>query len=88
MAFALCCSILHGKVHGRTIEIIEDLGLGDGQEVEVQVQVLKPPLQPGEGLLRTEGALADDTEWDAIMEEIYQARKVERQPPIPDLGEP
>ena len=36
----------------------------------------------------TEGALADDTEWDAIMEEIHQARKADRRPQIPDLGEP
>jgi hypothetical protein len=35
---------------------------------------------PGEGFLRTEGALADDPEWDSIMEEIHQARKVERRP--------
>jgi hypothetical protein len=80
---------MHGKVHGRTIELDEDLGVADGQEVEVQVRVLpKPGRKPGEGFLRTEGALADDSEWDAIMEEIYQARKRDRRPQIPDLGEP
>jgi acyl carrier protein len=36
--------------------------------------------QSGEGIRRTEGALADDTEWDAIMEEIQQARRRERRP--------
>jgi hypothetical protein len=80
---------LHGKVHGRTIELDEDPGVAEGQEVEVQVRVLpKAGGKPGEGLLRTEGALADDTEWDAIMEEIYQARKRERRSQAPDLGEP
>lgn len=80
---------IHGKVHGRTIEVNEDLGLNDGQEVELQLRVLaETPRKPGEGFLRTEGALADDTEWDAIMDEIHQARKVERRPPVPDLGEP
>lgn len=80
---------MHGIVHGRTIELDEDPGVAEGQEVEVQVKVIpKTPRTPGEGFLRTEGALADDTEWDAIMEEIYRARKVERRPPIPDLGEP
>jgi len=80
---------MHGIVHGRSIELDEDLGVADGQEVEVQVTVIsKKPRKPGEGFLRTEGALADDTEWDAIMEEIYQARKLERRPQIPDLGEP
>jgi hypothetical protein len=33
---------LHGKVHGKTIELDEDLGVVDGQEVEVQVTMLKP----------------------------------------------
>lgn len=80
---------LQGKVHGRTVEVNEDLGLRNGQEVEVRVSVLaQSARQPGEGLLRTEGALADDTEWDAIMEEIRQARKSERRLPVPDLGAP
>ena len=80
---------LHGKVHGRTIELEEDLGVPEGQEVEVQVKALRQTAgKPGEGFLRTEGALADDSEWDAIMEEIYQARKRERRPEIADLGEP
>ena len=36
----------------------------------------------GEGILRTAGALADDPEWDTIMEQIYQDRKVERRPQV------
>jgi len=52
------------------------LGVAEGQEVEVQVKVItKVARTPGEGFLRTEGALADDTEWDSIMEEIHQERK-------------
>ena len=79
---------IHGTVHGKTIELDEDLGVAEGQEVEVQVRVIcKTARKAGEGFLRTEGALADDTEWDAIMEEIYQARKLDRRPQIPDLGE-
>ena len=81
---------IHGKVHGKTIELEEDLGVPDGQEVEITVRLIssRSGHHPGEGFLRTEGALADDTEWDAIMEEIYQARKRDRRPEIPDLGEP
>ena len=45
---------LHGKVHGKTIELDEDLGVVDGQEVEIQVtivQTTKPPRPPiSEGL--------------------------------------
>jgi hypothetical protein len=67
---------LHGKVHGRIIELDEDPGMGEGQEVEVQVRALpRTDRKPGDGFLRTEGALADDTEWDAIMKEIYEERK-------------
>lgn len=79
---------IHGRVHGRTIELDEDLGVAEGEEVEVQVRVVpRPSRRPDEGLLRSEGALADDPEWDDIMDEIYRARKQERRPPIPDLGD-
>jgi hypothetical protein len=79
---------MHGRIHGRTIELDEDPGVAEGQEVEVQVRVLpKTGRKPGAGFLRTEGALADDTEWDAIMEEIYQDRKHDRRPQVPDLGD-
>jgi len=27
---------LHGKVHGKTIELVEDPGVAEGQEVELQ----------------------------------------------------
>ncbi len=33
---------LHGKVRGKTIEFDEDLGLVDGQEVEVQMKMIRP----------------------------------------------
>ena len=80
---------LHGTIHGRMIELNEDPGIDEGQQVEIQMKVMAETRHnAGEGFLRTEGALADDTEWDAIMEEIHQARKLERRPQIPDLGEP
>jgi hypothetical protein len=67
---------IHGKVHGKTIELEEDLGVPEGQEVEVQVKLIaKTAREPGDGFLRTKGALADDTEWDAIMGEIHRERK-------------
>lgn len=79
---------IHGKVRGRTIEFDEDIGIADGKEVEIQVKELVAPVNiPGDGLLRTEGALADDTEWDAIMEEIHRSRKSERNTPVAELGD-
>ncbi len=37
--------ILHGIVHGRFIEVVEDLGLSDGQAVELIVTA-DPPQDP------------------------------------------
>ena len=71
---------VHGKLHGRTIELTEDLGLAEGQEVEVRVEVVPVGKSWGEGILRSAGILADDPDWDDIMEEIYQARKQARRP--------
>ena len=34
---------LHGKVHGKTIELDEDPGVAEGQEVEVQMKVVPRP---------------------------------------------
>jgi hypothetical protein len=71
---------VHGKIHGKTIELMEDLGLAEGQEVEVRVEVVPAGKTWGEGILRSAGILADDPYWDDIMEEIYQARKQARRP--------
>jgi hypothetical protein len=76
----LMTKTLHGRIHGNTIELDEDVGIAEGQEVEVQVKLVQPTRKWGEGILRTAGALADDPHWDEIMEEIHQARKVERRP--------
>ena len=34
---------IHGKIHGRIIELDEDPGAAEGQEVEVQLKVIEPP---------------------------------------------
>ncbi len=54
---------LHGKVRGNTIELDEDLGMVDGQEVEIQltiVQTTKPPRPPiSEGLAKIYAILGE-----------------------------
>lgn len=76
---------IHGTVYGKTIELDEDLGVAEGQEVEIQVTlVVKSHRVPGEGFARTEGALADDADWDAIMDEIHQARN--KVPPLSSIS--
>jgi hypothetical protein len=73
--------VLRGVVHGNVIELEEDAGILEGEHVEVIVRRVGPrDEKPGEGFLRTEGALGDDSEWDTIMEEIQQSRKHERRP--------
>jgi hypothetical protein len=74
--------IVNGTLHGKTIELDEDLGIAEGQAVEVQVKIVPQKREWGEGILRTAGALAGDSEWDAAMEEVYQARKQDRRPMI------
>jgi hypothetical protein len=73
--------ILHGKVNGRTIEFDEDLGMAEGQAVEVEVKIAQPAKKWGEGILRSAGGWADHPEMDAIMEKIHQERKLERRTP-------
>ena len=71
---------LHGKVHGKTIELDEDLGVNEGQDVEIQVKIVQPAKKWGDGILRSAGGWVDYPEMDAIMEKIHQDRKLERRP--------
>ena len=49
----------HGKIHGKTIELDEDLGVPEGQEVEVQVRVLPSPPPMSEGLAKIYAILGE-----------------------------
>jgi hypothetical protein len=51
-----------------------------GQQVEIEIRVVRKTAPWGEGLNRCAGILAHDPDWDAVMEEIHQARKLERRP--------
>ncbi|MBS0260314.1 MAG: hypothetical protein JSS02_00030 [Planctomycetes bacterium] len=69
---------LHGTVHGRTIELNEDLGVAEGQQVEIQVKLIPPARKWGEGIIRSAGGWVEHPEMDAIMENIHRDRKLER----------
>jgi hypothetical protein len=77
---------VQGVIHGRTVELTDDPGVEDGQQVTITIQTIPPSRPWGEGILRTAGALADDPEWDVIMEKIYQDRKRNRRPQMEDGG--
>ena len=66
---------IHGKVCGRTIELDEDLGILDGQEVEVTVRPVKARRPWGEGIKRSAGVAADEPEFDEVFQQIARDRK-------------
>ena len=74
--------IIYGVVHGKTIELDEDLGVAEGQTVSLQIKIiaLATSVKWGEGILRSAGGWADYPEMDAIMEKIQHDRKLERRP--------
>jgi hypothetical protein len=67
---------MHGKVHGRTIELDEDPGVAEGQQVEITIKTVAARKPWGEGLRRCAGALADEwtEEDDRILEVIRRER--------------
>lgn len=68
---------VHGIVHGKMIEIEEELGLPDGDRVSIVIESPQSSQDTwGEGLRRCAGALVDDwTEGDdKILDEIYRSR--------------
>lgn len=78
--------VIHGVVHGKTIELRESPGVPDGQEVELLVRTLAPSQSGGDGILRSAGALADSwtDEDDRILAEIQQDRGRPTQRAIPE----
>jgi hypothetical protein len=72
--------VIEGVVHGRTIELLDDPGVGDGQRVQVVLSLPSSAGAWGEGIRRTAGSLANDPDWDAIMAEVHEGRKRERRP--------
>jgi hypothetical protein len=69
-------SNFRGVIHGKTIELVNDPGLKEGQEVEVTLRSTTKAESCGEGLRRAAGALADSwqPEDDEILDRIQQDR--------------
>lgn len=73
--------IMHGIIHGKTIELDQELGIPDGQKVEVSIHLIPvPPTEEpwGEGLRRSAGALAGIAGLDEDMQQILSERKTAR----------
>lgn len=69
---------IDGVIHGRTIELSEDLGLGEGQHVRVIVESVQQAPPWGEGIRRSAGAMADCDKFDEVFESIQRERHMER----------
>jgi len=74
--------LMHGIIHGKTIELTEDPGVSDGQEVHVALTLVQSGGRWGDGIRRSAGGWADYPEMDAVMEQIQQDRKRERRPQV------
>ena len=66
---------IHGKIHGKTIELDESIGIAGGQEVEVIVKPAEPRRLWGEGIKRSAGATADELEFDEVFDQTARDRK-------------
>jgi hypothetical protein len=73
-------SALRGVVHGNRIEVSQDLGLPDGQEVTLTLQLAEPETRkPGDGLLASFGGWADDPSGlDEFLESNRHQRRASR----------
>jgi hypothetical protein len=75
---------VRGTIHGKLIELAEETGLPDGQQVTVFVQPVavsaERPLPPGEGLRRAFGAWAEDAdELDRYLQWNQEQRSLSRE---------
>jgi hypothetical protein len=57
---------VHGVVHGRTIQLEDDLGLAEGERVEVRVQTVQPASSWGDGIRRSAGGWAATQRWTRL----------------------
>lgn len=65
---------VQGVIHGRSIELDTDLGIADGQRVEVVVTPAPSRRPWGEGILRSAGVAADVPGFDEAFEQIQRER--------------
>jgi hypothetical protein len=71
---------IRGVICGKTIELMAETGLPDGQEVAVSVEPISAGLPRGEGIRRSAGAWADSAQaLDDYLQWNRQQRKVDRQ---------
>jgi hypothetical protein len=69
-------AVIRGTVHGKTIELENELGLPEGQAVSLFVH---PTGAPGDGIRQSAGAWAEDAqELDAWLSQLRASRQQDR----------
>ena len=69
---------LHGTILGRTIQLDEDPGIPDGQEVDVVVTAAPLQKQWGAGIERSAGVAANVPEFAEVFAQVERDRKAAR----------
>ena len=72
---AIVNKIMQGVVHGRTIELSENPGVTDRQQVEIVLTAVPSQRSWGEGIRRSAGAAVDVPGFDEAFRQIEQERK-------------
>jgi hypothetical protein len=71
-------TIITGIVRGKHVDLDQETGLPDGQQVSVVIRPVHEKLQPGEALRRAFGGWADDPVGvDRFVEETRRLRDME-----------
>ena len=69
-------TVIRGTVHGKTIELENELGLPEGQQVSLVVQ---PAGAPGDGIRQSAGAWGEDAEeLEAWLAQLRASRQQDR----------
>lgn len=68
----------HGRIHGKIIELDEDLGVPRGQQVEIVVRLMPANGSWGDGIRSSAGAAAEVDDFDQVFAEIERERKAAR----------
>ena len=70
--------IMQGVVHGRIIELSEDPGVSDGQQVQIVLTAVPATSFWRDGIRRSAGAAADIPGFEEAFRQVEQERKAAR----------
>jgi hypothetical protein len=76
--------VIHGVIHGKTVELQRNPGIADGEAVEVVIRPLSSEASAVELLRRSAGGWAEDTDkLDEFLAQVRRDRRHGRADPQP-----